>query len=55
LRKYAEIALNTFVNSVAINAGSRLGPVPPSGRGAGVFIPVGSGIQVISPPAPPIQ
>ena len=55
LRKYAEIALNTFVNSVAINAGTRLGPVPPSGRGAGVFIPVGSGIQITPPSAPPIQ
>jgi polysaccharide export outer membrane protein len=55
LRKYAEIALNTFVSSVAINAGARLGPVGTSGPGAGIFIPVGSGVQVISPPAPPIQ
>ncbi len=55
LRKYAEIALNTFVNSVAINAGARLAPSPPGGRGAGVFIPVGSGIQVITQPsAPPV-
>jgi len=55
LRKYAEIALNTFVNSVAINAGARLGPTPPGGRGAGVFIPVGSGIQIITQPsAPPV-
>lgn len=56
LRKYAEIALNTFVNSVAINAGARLAPTPPGGRGAGVFIPVGSGVQIITqPPAPPVQ
>ncbi|HYG24100.1 MAG TPA: polysaccharide biosynthesis/export family protein [Verrucomicrobiae bacterium] len=55
LRKYAEIALNTFVNSVAINAGTRLGPRPAAGVGAGVFIPVGSGIQITPPAAPPIR
>jgi polysaccharide biosynthesis/export protein len=52
LRKYAEIALNTFVSSVAINAGAKL---VPGGTGAGgIFIPVGSGVQILPPPAPPI-
>jgi polysaccharide export outer membrane protein len=55
LRKYAEIALNTFVSSVAINAGARIGPRGAGGAGAGIFIPVGSGVQVVNPPAPPIQ
>jgi protein involved in polysaccharide export with SLBB domain len=54
LRKYAEIALNTFVSSVAINAGSSLFSKGNTG-GAGIFIPVGSGVQVIPPPAPPIH
>jgi polysaccharide export outer membrane protein len=54
LRKFAEIALNTFVSSVAINAGSSLFPQP-AGGGAGIFIPVGSGVQVIPPTAPPIH
>jgi polysaccharide biosynthesis/export protein len=54
LRKYAEIAVNTFVSSVAINAGSSLFPQR-TGGGAGVFIPVGSGVQVLPPPAPPIR
>jgi polysaccharide biosynthesis/export protein len=54
LRKYAEIALNTFVSSVAINAGVRAA-APPNTVGAGVFIPVGSGVQIIPPSAPPIH
>lgn len=54
LRKYAEIALNTFVSSVAINAGATLFPRG-AGTGTGIFIPVGSGVQVIPPTAPPIQ
>lgn len=53
LRRYAEIALQTFVSSVAINAGSRLSAR--NGAVGGVFIPVGSGVQVIPPSAPPIQ
>jgi polysaccharide export outer membrane protein len=54
LRKYMDIALNTFVSSVAINAGSHL--VAPGGTtSTGIFIPVGSGIQVTPPPAPPIH
>jgi hypothetical protein len=54
LRKYLDIALNTFVSSVAINAGTRIST--PSSQGTpGVIIPVGSGITIIPPPAPPIQ
>ena len=52
LEKYVEIALNTFVSSAAINAGSRAFTKQPTG-GAGVFIPVGSGVQVIPPVSPP--
>ncbi|HHY85797.1 MAG TPA: hypothetical protein GYA07_09765 [Verrucomicrobia bacterium] len=54
LRRYAEIALNTFVSSVAINAGTSLAARRQAGPG-GVVIPVGSGIQIIPPPAPPIR
>jgi len=49
LTKYLDIALQTFVSSMAINAGARAvnkGPIVP----AGVFIPVGSRITV-QPPA----
>ena len=49
---YVEVILNTFVSSVAINEGTRIVGVPTTGA-AGVFIPVGSGIQVIPPAAPP--
>ena len=52
LQRYAEIILNTFVSSAAINAGSQAVLKQPTG-GAGVFIPVGSGIQVIPPISPP--
>jgi hypothetical protein len=52
LRRYAEIALNTFVSSVAINAGARVIGQPAGA--AGIFIPVGSGVQIIPPSAPPI-
>ena len=52
LVKYAEIILNTFVSSAAINAGSAAVLKQPSG-GAGIFIPVGSGIQIIPPVSPP--
>ena len=53
LQHYAELIVNTFVSSVAINAGTRPLGQPPTIGGAGVFIPVGSGIQVIPPTAPP--
>ncbi len=49
---YLEVILNTFVSSAAINEGSRIVGVPQSGA-AGVFIPVGSGVQIIPPVAPP--
>jgi hypothetical protein len=53
LEHYAELIVNTFVSSAAINAGTRPLGQPPTAGGAGVFIPVGSGIQVIPPTAPP--
>jgi polysaccharide biosynthesis/export protein len=53
LRRYAEVALNTFVSSMAINAGTSA--IGRQGGGAGVFIPVGGGAQITPPPAPPIQ
>jgi protein involved in polysaccharide export with SLBB domain len=49
---YLEVILNTFVSSAAINAGTSLVGVPSSGT-AGIFIPVGSGVQIIPPTAPP--
>ena len=52
LRRYAEIILNTFVSSTAINAGSYAITKQDAFRG-GVFIPVGSGVQVIPPVTPP--
>jgi protein involved in polysaccharide export with SLBB domain len=52
LRRYAEVILNTFVASTAINAGSYAVTKPQEFRG-GVFIPVGSGVQIIPPVSPP--
>jgi polysaccharide export outer membrane protein len=52
LARYAELIINTFVSSAAINAGSAAILKLPTG-GAGVFIPVGSGIQIIPPASPP--
>jgi protein involved in polysaccharide export with SLBB domain len=52
LVKYAEVILNTFVSASAINAGSAVFTKQPT-AGAGIFIPVGSGIQVIPPVSPP--
>jgi polysaccharide biosynthesis/export protein len=52
LQRYAEIAINTFVSSAAINAGSKAVTTQPTG-GVGVFIPVGSGVQIIPPAVPP--
>lgn len=52
LTHYVDVILDTFVSSAAINAGTR--PFgQPNTFGAGIFIPVGSGIQVIPPTAPP--
>lgn len=52
LRRYADLILNTFVSSTAINAGA-YAVTKQQGIGPGVFIPVGSGIQIIPPVAPP--
>jgi polysaccharide export outer membrane protein len=55
LRKYVDIALNTFVSSVAINAGTSATTPRGGGASTGIVIPVGSGITIIPPPAPPIH
>ena len=52
LIRYAQMALDTFVSAAAINAGSQAVVTQPT-AGAGVFIPIGSGIQVIPPVSPP--
>jgi polysaccharide biosynthesis/export protein len=52
LDHYLEVILDTFVSSSAINAGTSLIGVPTTGA-AGIFIPVGSGVQIIPPSAPP--
>lgn len=52
LWRYIEVALDSFVSSAAINAGSKAVVDRPTG-GAGIFIPVGSGVQVIPPVNPP--
>jgi polysaccharide biosynthesis/export protein len=52
LTRYIQLAIDTFVSSVAINAGERAVGVQQTGIG-GVFIPVGSGVQIIPPVAPP--
>ena len=52
LRRYAEVILNTFVSSTAINAGS-YAVTTQQGFTGGVFIPVGSGVQIIPPVTPP--
>lgn len=54
LRKYLDVALNTFVSSVAINAGTRLS-AGANGGVSGITIPAGSGITIVPPPAPPIH
>jgi protein involved in polysaccharide export with SLBB domain len=53
LRRYAEVILDTFVSSAAINAGSRAVTKPGEGYGLGVFIPAGSGVQIVPPVSPP--
>jgi protein involved in polysaccharide export with SLBB domain len=53
LRRYADVILNTFVSATAINAGSYAVTKPGEGPGLGVFIPAGSGVQVLPPVAPP--
>ncbi len=48
LEKYADVILQTFVSSIAINEGSRAVVRIPAGP-AGVFIPLGSSITVNTP------
>jgi protein involved in polysaccharide export with SLBB domain len=51
LQKYAQLVVDTFVSSAAINGGTSLAGQP---KGvSGVFIPIGSGIQVLPPISPP--
>jgi len=52
LKRYVELVLNTFVSASAINAGA-YAVTKQQGAGSGVFIPVGSGVQVIPPVSPP--
>lgn len=53
LRRYADVILSTFVISTAINAGSYAVTEPGEGFGGGVFIPAGSGVQIVPSVAPP--
>jgi polysaccharide biosynthesis/export protein len=52
LTKYAQLVVDTFVSSAAINGGTSLIGQRQQG-GAGIFIPVGSGVQVLPPINPP--
>jgi len=52
LYRYAQLILDTFVSSVAINAGTSLVGQPPNGS-AGIFIPVGTRVQLLPPVSPP--
>jgi len=54
LRKYLDVALDTFVSSVAINAGTRVS-TPRSSGGSGITIPVGSTIIINGTQVPPIH
>jgi protein involved in polysaccharide export with SLBB domain len=54
LRKYLDVALDTFVSSVAINAGTRA-TTPRSSAGSGITIPVGSTIIINGTQVPPIH
>jgi polysaccharide export outer membrane protein len=53
LQRYAELILNTFVSASAINAGLQAVPHAAGTGATGVFIPVGSGVQIIPPVNPP--
>ncbi|HSU54338.1 MAG TPA: polysaccharide biosynthesis/export family protein [Candidatus Dormibacteraeota bacterium] len=54
LDKYLELVLNTFVSAAAINAGTSAASKNNGvSGGAGVFIPVGSGVQILPPVTPP--
>jgi polysaccharide export outer membrane protein len=51
LTRYAQLVIDTFVASAAINGGTSLIGQPKGS--AGVFIPVGSGVQILPPISPP--
>jgi polysaccharide biosynthesis/export protein len=51
LYRYAQLAIDTFVSSAAINAGSRAAGQRVSGTG--VFIPVGTGLSPVPAISPP--
>lgn len=54
ITRYAELIVNTFVSSAAINAGTSVVPRDNGSGISGVVIPVGSRIQITpAPPAPP--
>lgn len=53
LTRYAQLIVDTFVSSVAINGGSSLIGLPPGSSVGGVFIPLGSGVRIIPPVSPP--
>jgi protein involved in polysaccharide export with SLBB domain len=55
LKRYVNIALDTFVSSVAIQAGTTAIHGKENQTQGGVFIPVGSGVQVLPPQPPPIH
>ena len=54
LRKYLDVALDTFVSSVAINAGTKIS-TPRNTGGSGITIPVGSTIIINGTQVPPIH
>jgi polysaccharide export outer membrane protein len=54
LTRYAQLVVDTFVSAAAINGGTSLIGQPQGA--AGVFIPVGSGVQILPPiSAPPVR
>jgi protein involved in polysaccharide export with SLBB domain len=55
LKRYVEIALDTFVSAVAIQAGTTAVSGKETTTQGGVFIPVGSGVQIVPPQPPPIH
>lgn len=52
LTRYIQLVVDTFVSSAAINAGTSLIGQPPGGS-AGIFIPVGSRLQILPTASPP--
>ena len=52
LTRYAQLIVDTFVSSAAINGGTSIVGQPKANVG-GIFIPVGSGVQILPPINPP--